>query len=110
MQPTDVSIFSLVWQQFWQCSALVLTVWLIWLESWDKSASPVDHELWKLMKTKQLDEGIHLSSKQMVRLKQYSERGERVNRQELAKVTMFNGQSAILNLSDLLLPDEKQRF
>ncbi|HCO23049.1 MAG: hypothetical protein CME31_08410, partial [Gimesia sp.] len=29
MQPTDVSIFSLVWQQFWQCSALVLAVWLI---------------------------------------------------------------------------------
>ncbi|WP_339683278.1 M56 family metallopeptidase [Gimesia maris] len=29
MQPTDVSIFSLVWQQFWQCSALVLTVWLV---------------------------------------------------------------------------------
>ncbi|MAX35453.1 M56 family metallopeptidase [Gimesia sp.] len=29
MQPTDVSISSLVWQQFWQCSALVLTVWLI---------------------------------------------------------------------------------
>lgn len=29
MQPTDVSIFSLVWQQFWQCSVLVLIVWLI---------------------------------------------------------------------------------
>ncbi|QDT93965.1 M56 family metallopeptidase [Gimesia algae] len=29
MQPTDVSIFSLVWQQFWQCSVLVLMVYLI---------------------------------------------------------------------------------
>lgn len=29
MQPTDASIFSLVWQQFWQCSVLVLIVWVI---------------------------------------------------------------------------------
>lgn len=29
MQTIDVSPFALVWQQFWQCSVLVLSVWLI---------------------------------------------------------------------------------
>ncbi len=29
MQTIDVSPFALVWQQFWQCSVLVLIVWLI---------------------------------------------------------------------------------
>ena len=29
MQTIDVSPFALVWQQFWQCSVLVLAVWLI---------------------------------------------------------------------------------
>ncbi|MFH1299601.1 MAG: M56 family metallopeptidase [Planctomycetota bacterium] len=77
-----------------------------WLETWNKSASPVTQDLWTLLKTKQLDEGIQLSSKQRGLLMQMSERGEHVNRQHVAKVTTFNGQPAVLNLFGLLPPDE----
>lgn len=77
-----------------------------WLETWNKSASPVTQDLWTLLKTNQLDEGIQLSSKQRGLLMQMSERGEHMNRQHVAKVTTFNGQPAILNLFGLLPPDE----
>jgi len=80
-----------------------------WLETWNKSASPVAHDLETLLKTKQLDEGMLLSSKQMEVLIQMSERGKRVNLQELVKVTTFNGQPAVLNLFGSPLPDEKSK-
>ncbi|QDV21143.1 Regulatory protein BlaR1 [Gimesia panareensis] len=82
-----------------------------WLETWNKGASPVSHELWKLLQSNTLEEGRLLTSTQAKILKQIlkqSENAKRVNR-TLKKMTPLNGVTMGYFLSDPLFPHDKSK-
>ncbi|MCA9013860.1 MAG: hypothetical protein KDA77_00890 [Planctomycetaceae bacterium] len=81
-----------------------------WLKGWNHDQSPDAQHLLKQLKTQNLEAGIIVSSQQVKLLNQMSEQAKRVNRLQLSKLTLFNGQSAELSLFGEPPPHEKPDY
>ncbi|WP_339732301.1 M56 family metallopeptidase [uncultured Gimesia sp.] len=81
-----------------------------WLKEWDLSQSHEDRKLLMQLQAQIPDHSIVLNSKQVALLKQMSEQEKRVNRLQQTKLTLFNGQSAELNLFGEHPPHEKPQY
>ncbi|QDT45412.1 Regulatory protein BlaR1 [Gimesia alba] len=81
-----------------------------WLKEWDLSQSYEDRKLLQQLQAHNTNHGIVLNSKQVASMKQMWEQKKGVNRLQLSKLTLFNGQSTELSLFGEPPPDEKPQY